>query len=168
MPAGSARSTRDDSPETAARRLREESGPPAAPKTALWEALANLSVGRDDTKEKSADVVHPHETVWLTEAQSAGFLDPRRHRVPPIRPAKDQNKPAPPITARDLFGRPPGPPVDARPDPPRDPERTVLGYPLGASKVEGESADREYATNAPEANDPQVDLSVDPDAAKDR
>jgi hypothetical protein len=44
----------------------------------------------------------------------------------------------------------------------------VLGYPLGASRVEGESADREYATNAPEAKDPQVDLSVDPDAAKDR
>jgi hypothetical protein len=69
-----------------------------------------------------------------------------------------------------MFGRPPGPPVDARPDPPVDPERTVLGYPLGASKVEGVpvDADREHATEAPEANDPQVEPDIDPAVAKDK
>lgn len=140
-----------------------EAKPAATPKSGRWTALTNLSLGRGDDKEKLADVIHKGETVTLTEEQAHGFLT--RHRVPVIRPAADQGDgPAPGLRARDLFGRPPGPPVGARPDPPRDPDRAVLGYPLGATQTGTDPDPR----NAPEANDPKTDLTVDPDAAKDR
>jgi hypothetical protein len=138
-----------------------ETPPEAKPKTGLWLALTNLSLSRPFSKEgdKAADIVHRGETAILTEEQSHGFL--HRHKRPVIRPATDKD-PAPKITARDLFGTPPAPQLGARPDPPADPDRTVLGLPLGVSTVD------DHAGNAPEANDPQVDMGGKTDAAKDR
>lgn len=136
---------------------------PAAPKGQLYEALTNLSIGRITTigqdTEKAADIVHRGETVHLTDEQAARFLDPKRHKVPVIRPASQRNEPMPQIRARDLFGnQPQAQQFGARPDP------------AGASQVivNPESADPADPLNAPEANDPVVDLSVDPDAAKDK
>jgi hypothetical protein len=130
------------------------------PKSRLWVALTHLSIGRPATDkggEKMADIVMKGETVTLTDEQADGFL--HRHRVPVIRPAKDQGDPAPAIRARDLFGeRPRAEAFGARPDPP------------GASQVtvNPEVADPQDPRNAPEATDPQTDFTVDPDAAKDR
>jgi hypothetical protein len=127
-----------------------------------FEALTNLSVGRTGAdSEKAADIVHKGEIVHLTDEQAQRFMDPRRHRVPVIRAASEQNQPSPRITARDLFGsRPQAAQFGARPDP------------AGSSHVvehpEAESADPADPRNGPEANDPVVDLSVDPDAVKDR
>jgi hypothetical protein len=136
-----------------------EARPKALPR--LWEALANLSISRTITDpksgEKMADIVHRGETVELDEDTARGFLT--RHRRAVIRPAKDQDDPAPAIRARDLFGeRPRAEQFGARPDPP------------GASRVEvnEEVTDPADPRNAPEATDPKTDFSVDPDAAKDR
>lgn len=134
----------------------------AAPRSRnrVWEALTNLSIGRSADREKSADIVHKGETVTLTDEQAQGFL--HRHRVPVIRPAANQNDQDPDVKARDLFGqRPPAEAFGARPDP------------AGASKVTVNPAapavtDPADPRNAPEANDPQTDLSVDPAAAKDK
>ena len=138
-----------------------ETPPEPKPKTGLWLALTNLSISRTFTKieDKAADIVHKGETVILTEEQAQGFL--KRHKRPVVRPATETD-PAPKITARDLFGTPPPPQLGARPDPPADPDRTVLGLPLGVSTVD------DHAGNAPEANDPQVDMGGNPNAAKDR
>jgi len=130
-------------------------------KTSEYEALTNLSVGRGPSdKDKAADIVHKGETVHLTDEQAQRFMDPKRHRVPVIRPASEQNDPAPPVLARDLFGpRPQAQQFGARPDP------------AGSSKVmevTAESADPADPMTAPEANDPVVDLSVDPDAVQDK
>jgi len=122
-----------------------------------FEALVNLSLGRGTDKEKQADIVHKGETVMLDDDTAKGFLT--RHRVPVIRPVADKNEPDPAIKAKDLFGeRPPAQAFGARPDPP------------GASTVtvNPEVKDPADPRNAPEANDPQTDLSVDPDAAKDK
>jgi hypothetical protein len=138
-----------------ARPATAEADPKPKVTTRLWLALANLSISRTATKdgERMADIVHRGETVTLTDDQANGFLT--RHRVPVIRPAKDQNDPAPAIRARDLFGeRPRAEQFGARPDPP------------GASR--GEVTDPADPRNAPEATDPKTDFSVDPDAAKDR
>jgi hypothetical protein len=76
-----------------------------------------------------------------------------RHKIPVIRPAKDSNDPAQRITARDLFGRQPqAAQFGARPDP------------AGASAI----TEIPHAENAPEAHDPGTDLTIDPDAAKDK
>jgi hypothetical protein len=137
-----------------------EAKPAAKPTTRLWLALANLSISRPATDkggEKMADIVHRGETVALTDEQAHGFLT--RHRRPVIRPANDQNDPAPAIRAKDLFGeRPRAEAFGARPDPP------------GASTVtvNEDIPDPADPRNAPEATDPQTDLSVDPDAAKDK
>ena len=138
-----------------------EAQPEAKPKSGLWEALTNLSLSRTgpgtDKAEKAADIVHKGETVTLDEDTAQGFL--KRHRRPVIRPAADQNKPATSLTARDLFGqRPPAEAFGARPDPP------------GASTVtvNDEIKDPADPRNAPEANDPVTDFSVDPAAAKDK
>ena len=125
------------------------------PKGKNYEALTHLSVGRATTGkegDRSADIVHRGETVFLTEEQARGFLDPRRHRRPVIREASEQNEPAPPVTARDLFGQQPRAQQFAAtlPDPP------------GASKVI-ERPDPEAPEdpadprNAPEASEPAVD-----------
>jgi hypothetical protein len=129
--------------------------------TSEYEALTNLSVGRTGSdSEKAADIVHKGETVHLTEEQAQRFLDPKRHRVPVIRPASEQNEAAPRITARDLFGqRPRAEQFEARPDPAGS---------SGVRVIEDASADPADPRNGPEANDPAVDLSVDPDAAKDK
>lgn len=128
--------------------------------TKAWEALANLSIGRparDRGGEKQADIVHRGEIVQLTEEQSQSFLT--RHRVPVIRPAALQNEAAPVIRARDLFGqRAPAAAFGAREDPPGS----------SAVTVNEDVADPADPRNAPEANDPVTDLSVDPDAAKDK
>ncbi len=136
-----------------------EARPKALPR--LWEALTNLSLSRTITDpksgEKMADIVHKGEVVALDEDTARGFLT--RHRRPVIRPAKDQNDPAPAIRARDLFGeRPRAEQFGARPDPP------------GASTVTVNDGVKDPADprNAPEATDPKTDFSVDPDAAKDR
>lgn len=128
-----------------------------------YQALANLSLGRVTTGkdgDKQADIVHKGETVELDEDVAQGFLT--RHRVPVIRPVAEKSEPAPAIRARDLFGKQPGAAqFGARPDP------------AGASKivvnedVPEQGADPEHARNAPEASDPQPEVT-DPDVAKDR
>lgn len=140
-----------------------ETPPEVKPKTGVWLALTNLSIGRAFTKieDKAADIVHKGETVTLTEEQAHGFL--KRHKRPVIRPAAETDPP-PRLVARDLFGAPPPPQFGVRPDPPADPDRTVLGLPLGASVVD----DSEHAASAPEANDPVVDMGGNPNAAKER
>jgi hypothetical protein len=137
-----------------------ETPPEAKPKAMRYLALTNLSISRAWSKieDKAADIVHRGETVELTEEQAHGFLS--RHKRPVIRPATDKD-PAPRLSARDLFGRPPAPPFDVRPDPPLDPDRTVLGLPLGVSFTD-------HTVDAPEANDPTVDMGGNPSAAKDR
>jgi hypothetical protein len=130
-----------------------------------WEALTNLSVGRTGSdSEKAADIVHKGETVHLTKEQSDRFLDPKRHKVAVIRPASEQNDAAPRIQARDLFGNRPqaGQFLDTRPDPPNA-SRVIVN-----PDAEDASKDPSDPLNQPEANDPVVDLSVDPDAHKDR
>jgi hypothetical protein len=132
-----------------------------APATTEWEALTNLSVGRTGSdNEKAADIVHKGETAHLTDEQVARFQDRKRHRVPVIRPAAEQNEPTPRVTARDLFGqRPTAAQFEARPDPAGS---------SGVRVIEDASADPADPRNAPEANDPVVDLTVDPDAAGDK
>ena len=125
-------------------------------KSGRWTALSNLSISRSGDKEKSADIVHKGETVTLTDEVAQGFL--HNHRRPVIRPASDDGD-AKSLTARDLFGqRPPAEAFGARPDPP------------GASTVtvNDEIKDPADPRNAPEANDPVTDFSVDPAAAKDK
>lgn len=147
MPAPSTRTARTETPDGTASE--------AAPKGGWWESLTNLSKGRGPSdKEKAADIIHPHEKVWLTEDESHGFLT--RHKRPVIRPWRDRSEPAPQITARDLFGpqgRPTAAQFGAREDPP------------GASHVIENPSDPE---NHPEASDPVTDLSIDPDAARDK
>lgn len=136
----------------------------ATPKGQLYEALTNLSVGRTTGpgEEKAADIVRRGETVHLTDEQAARFLDRRRHRVPVIRPASQQNDPAPEILGRDLFGdRPKAQQLGARPDPAGS--TTVRVIEDADPDAPGDPAD---PRNAPEANDPVVDLSTDPDARK--
>lgn len=144
-------------PEPAPAEVPEAKPAEARPKGRVFEALTNLSISRTITDpksgEKMADIVHKGETVVLDEDTARGFLT--RHRVPVIRPAKDQDSPATAIRARDLFGeRPRAEQFGARPDPP------------GASRVE--VTDPADPRNAPEATDPKTDFSVDPDAARDR
>lgn len=128
-------------------------------KTSRWEALTNLSIGRIADKEKLADIVHKGEIVTLTEELAHRFL--HGHRVPVIRPAADQNDAAPRIAAKDLFGeRPTAAQFGAREDPPGS--STVTVTPAGGSP------DPADPRNAPEAHDPQTDLTVDPDARKDK
>src|ERR1035441_1537862 len=153
MPAPAGRKD-DDTPEAAARALREESAPPAKPKSSLWQALTNLSIGRSTDREKSADIVHKGETVTLTEEQSQGFLS--RHKVPVTRPAPEhpplavRKSAAPQVRAKDVRGKQPGAAqFGAREDPP------------GSSRVTVSEA--EHVLNAPEAHDPGTDLTVDPD-----
>jgi hypothetical protein len=133
----------------------------AKPKATRYLALTNLSISRvwSKVEDKAADIIHRGETVELTEEQAHGFLN--RHKRPVIRPATETDPP-PRLNARDLFGKPPAPPFDVRPDPAADPDRTVLGHPLGVSTVD------DYPSNAPEANDPVVDMGGNPNAAKDR
>ena len=126
-----------------------------------YVALTNLSLSRTgpgtDKAEKAADIVHRGETVTLTEEVAQGFL--RNHRRPVIRPAGDDDSDGKGLTAKDLFGqRPPAEAFGARPDPP------------GASTVtvNDEIKDPADPRNAPEANDPKTDFSVDPAAAKDK
>jgi hypothetical protein len=139
-----------------------------APKGSPYEALTNLSIGRISDSEKLADIVHKGEIVHLTDEQAQRFLT--RHKVPVIRPAKQQNDPAPRIRARDLFGRQPlAQQFEARPDPAGS--SAVKTDPDASASAEVktvEFADPAGPESAPEANDPQTDLSVDPDAARDR
>ena len=131
--------------------------PEPKPKSRAWTALANLSIGRSADKEKQADIVHKGETVTLTDEQAEGFL--HNHRRPVIRALDEKSDPDPDLKARDLFGqRPPAEAFGARPDPP------------GASTVtvNPEIKDPADPRNAPEANDPKTDFSVDPAAAKDK
>ena len=136
-----------------------EAAPAPKPKSGLFRALTNLSLSRTgpgtDKAEKAADIVHKGETVTLTEEQAHGFL--HRHRRPVIAPV-DSSDPAA-LTAKDLFGqRPPAEAFGARPDPPGSSTVTV----------NDEIKDPADPRNAPEANDPVTDFSVDPAAAKDR
>jgi hypothetical protein len=134
---------------------------PVATRGTEYLALCNLSISRPGTRdgkgERQADIVHRGELVTLTDEQAQGFLT--RHAVPVIRKASEGTDPGAPITARKLFGRRPGAAqFGAREDPP------------GSSKVtvNEDIPDPIDPRNAPEATDPTVDLSVDPDAAKDR
>jgi hypothetical protein len=124
-------------------------------------ALTNLSISRTgpgtDKADKQADIVHKGETVQLDDDTAHGFLT--GHRRPVIRPFDEKNDPDPNLKAKDLFGqRPPAEAFGARPDPP------------GASTVtvNDEIKDPADPRNAPEANDPVTDFSVDPAAAKDK
>jgi hypothetical protein len=123
------------------------------PKRAEWQALVPLSVGRRGDREKAADLVLTGETVWLTEEESAGYLDRARHRVPVIRPASQKNDPMPRITAANLFGargRPAPPPAPA-PD-----DAIALDLTNESRIVEN--------TSGPESQMPAI---IDPDAGRD-
>lgn len=137
------------------------------PKGSNYEALANLSIPRVTApgEDKAADIVHRGETVFLSDEQAARFNDRRRHRVPVIRPAREQNDPAPDVSARDLFGaRPKAQQFGARPDPAGSTQVKVIeDADPNAPDAPDDPAD---PRNAPEANDPVVDLSTDPDARK--
>lgn len=132
----------------------------AAP-TKWYRALTHLSLGRTSGNDPKgmpmADLIPKGGRVKLDEETARGFLN--RHRVPVIRLAEDSADSDPSIKARDLFGeRAPAQAFGARPDP------------ADASKVIVNEAvpDPADPRNAPEAHDPQTDLSVDPDAAKDK
>jgi hypothetical protein len=131
-----------------------------------YVALTNLSISRgaatrDARGERQADVVHRGETVTLADDVAQGFLT--RHRMPVIRKKSESDEPASRVTARDLFGRAPGAEqFGARPDP-AGASRVVVN-----EDVPEQGIDPEHARKAPEANDPQVDLNIDPDAAKDK
>lgn len=135
-----------------------------------YQALTNLSIGRtarDRTGEKLADIVHKGETVHLTDEQARGFMT--RHRVPVIRPVDEQDEPAPVIGARQLFGeRAPAQAFQARPDPAGASQVRINPEAPADGSDAAESADPADPRNAPEANDPQTDLTVDPDAARDK
>jgi hypothetical protein len=130
--------------------------------TSAWIAAANLSVSRptprnDKTGVPQAVVIHRGEELpsWVSDDVIQRFL--HDHPVPVIR--RKSEGPGGPVTARMLFGRRPrAEQFGAREDPP------------GSSKVtvNEDIPDPVDPRNAPEATDPTVDLSVDPDAAKDR
>jgi hypothetical protein len=135
----------------------------ATPRGSNYEALTNLSIPRVTApgEDKAADVVHRGDTVFLTDEQAARFNDRRRHRVPVIRPAKEQNDPAPDVKARDLFGsRPKAQQFGARPDPAGSTTVRVI------EDADPNAPDPADPRNAPEGKDPGLDLSVDPDAHK--
>lgn len=123
----------------------------------LWEALANLSIGRrvvntaDRAGEMLADIVHRGETVWLTDEVAHRFLT--GHRVPMIRPASESGTPAPVVTARQAFGRrPAAAQFDALPDP------------AGATTVMVN--DPTSPESHPEASDPLPGATADAEAAR--
>lgn len=134
---------------------------PVGARGSEYVALTNLSIpqkSRDPKGEPRASIVHAGEIVTLTDEQAEGFLH-GSHRMPVIRRKSEGTGTGRPLTARQLFGdRPGAAQFGAREDPPE------------ASKVlvNEEIPDPTDPRNAPEANDPQVDLSIDPDAAKDR
>src|ERR1039458_10206448 len=78
MPAPAGRKD-DDTPEAAARALREESAPAAKPKSSLWQALANLSIGRSTDREKSADIVDRKSVVEGKSGELSERPSRRRH-----------------------------------------------------------------------------------------
>jgi len=120
----------------------------ADPKKAKWQALTHLSIGRNG----QAGLAVPGEIVELTEEESAGFLDPGRHRIPVIRPESERDEPLPRISAARVFG------AKGRPaPPPPEPGAQPLDV-KNESKVIKDPGDPE---NAPEAHAPEV---TDPDA----
>jgi hypothetical protein len=135
--------------------------PVAAKQGSDWIAVTALSIpqrSRDPKGEPRANIVHRGELVTLTDEVAATFLPPHKP-VPCIRKASQGTDPGPRITARQLFGHRPGASqFGAREDPPEASKVTV----------NEDIPDPADPRNAPEANDPQVDLSIDPDAAKDR
>ncbi len=92
-----------------------------------WQTLANLSVPQKGNTEKQTDLVMAGETIEMTDAEAERIN--RRHRVPVLRPAKDQNLQMPGyvgrqgIVGRALYNTPPSAAasgmrgVPARPDP---------------------------------------------------
>ena len=133
---------------------------PVAARGSEFVALTNLSIpqkSRDPRGEPRASIVHAGETVTLTDDQADAFLH-GGHRIPVIRRKSEGTEAGRPLTARQLFGHRPGAQqFGARPDPPD--ASTVT--------VNEDIPDPTDPRNAPEANDPQPDLSIDPDAAKD-
>lgn len=108
-------------------------------------ALVNLSVPRKNDPNKETDLVEVGETVELDDETAAKFLPPLR-RPAVIRKAADRTSEMPVLRPRDLSGVAinqrtgkrvgyPGPPADARPDPP------------GSSQV--------LVQELPESNEPQ-------------
>lgn len=138
-----------------------------------FQALTNLSIpqsfsGSDPANTRQTDLVRPGEIVELTEQQAQAIQ--RNHRVPVIRPAKEQNDPVPPyvtqrgITGRALFnGTPRAEQFGARPDPAGS---TQLLVPAAAQPVaQGAGEPGSQAFFQPEANDPRPgDEQVTPDA----
>jgi hypothetical protein len=126
------------------------------PKRAEYQALTHLSIGRRGDKEKAADFVNKGETIWLTEEEAAGFLDPSRHKTAVIRPASEKHEPMPRITAAGLFG------AKGRPAPPPAPEGSAALDVTNESKIG--HVDSGDPASHPEANAPEV---TDPDAGNE-
>jgi len=91
-----------------------------------YQALVNLSQPRKDNS-KETDLIAPGETVDLTDEQAAQWLPPHR-AFAMIRKAEGEQA-LPAVLPRQMFGiaiNPrtgkllgrPGPPAEARPDPP--------------------------------------------------
>lgn len=110
-----------------------------------YQVLTHTSVPqRDPVTGKptgQTDLIAPGDVVELTEQEAAHLMDtsPRSgHRVPLVRPVKEQNQPLPrvhPSHASGLMQRP----AEARPDP------------AGSSRIQV----AEDATAQPEAHEPQ-------------
>jgi hypothetical protein len=123
-----------------------------------YQAIVNLSVPRVGDPNRETDLVLAGETIDLTDDMAAKFLPPLK-AFPMIRSVRDSSDPLPAIHPKQLSGIAinqrtgkrigvPGPPQDARPDPPGSTTITVLEEP-------------------PEANEPQPgseDASPDQDA----
>lgn len=112
-----------------------------------YEALVNLSVPRRNDPNKETDLVMIGETVELDDETAAKFLPPLRQPAL-IRKAADRTSERAVLLPRHLSGVAlnlrtgkrmgyPGPPADARPDPPGSSQVLVQEPPEGSEPVPG-------------------------------
>lgn len=125
-----------------------------------YMALVNISVPRKNDPNKETDLVMAGETVELDDEIAALHLPPLR-RPATIRKAADRTSEVPVIRPRDLSGVAinqrtgkrigyPGPPADARPDPPGSSQILVQEVPEANEPVPGsENAPRDDAMDIP-------------------
>jgi len=123
----------------------------------LYQALTNLSLPRKGDPRQETDLIFAGETVDLDDDQAALFLPPLR-QPPVIRKAAEASTAMPVLLPRQLSGvainrrtlKPigwPGPPVDARPDPPGSSEVQVMQPP---EATEPQPLDETAAPGAPQ------------------
>jgi len=113
-----------------------------------YQALVNISHPRKGDPNKETDLIMAGETVDLTDEEAARYLPPARLQAL-IRPAKESGGPQPQFAPRSLFGvaiNPrtgkrigrPGPPADARPDPPGSSQVQVMEPPEASEPQPGD------------------------------